>query len=44
MEHYTVYFEGWVVVQANSEDEAKQKVSAELDTVASDYDITDVVG
>jgi hypothetical protein len=44
MEHYTIHFEGWVVVQANNEDEAKQKVSAELDTVASDHEITDVIG
>jgi hypothetical protein len=44
MNSYTVYFEGWVIVQANSEDAAKQQVSNELDAVSSDHEITDVVG
>lgn len=42
MSSYTVYFDGYVTVQASSEVEAKIKVSEELDNVAESYEITDV--
>lgn len=42
MNSYTVYFEGWLTVGALDEDDAKRKVSNELDQVAESYEITDV--
>lgn len=42
MNIYTVYFDGYLTVMGENEEEAKRKVSSKLDEVAESYEITDV--
>jgi hypothetical protein len=44
MEYYTVRFEGYVIVGAESAENAEAFARSQLDNLASEYEITDVEG